>query len=231
MDWKAKVLSSRTRLALIIFALALVLAVGACSRIGKNSQPSGANVKQSAPVSPRELLAKQPDFQAVEGFSEFEAIGGIGVPMKVAKKGGYYRSETEIMVFFHKLGQPPIQYWRPAKIFVDDPPRRNARWYDDASEAEIFAQAEGVKFEIIGTEFVDGHECAKIAATKDHQTPGNKDDEATVFIYSAKDLQNLAIKTEVFLPDRKRIYVLKDISFEVPDDLFRVLSRYKKANV
>ena len=225
-------MKSSTRRTLIIFALTLVLHVGACSRVGKNSQPSGANLKQSAPISPRGLLAKQPDFQAVEGFSEFEAIGGISLPMKVAKKGGYYRRESDIMVFFHKLGQPPIRYWRPAKIFVDDPPPKNApRWYDNASEAEIFAQAEGVKFELVGTEFVDGYECAKIEATKDTKTPGNKDDEVTVFIYSAKDLHNLAIKTEVFLPDRRRIYVLKDISFEVPDDLFKVLSRYRKANV
>jgi len=220
-----------TRFTLIITALTLVLPSGACSKVGKKSQPAVANLKQDVALSPREILAKQPDFNAVESFSEFEAIGGVSVSMKVAKKGEYYRRETEIMVFFDKPGQPTIQYWRPAKIFVDDPPTRAPRWYDHASEAEIFVEAEGVKFEIVGTESVDGHECAKIKASKENRIASNKDDEVTVFIYSAKDLHNLAIKTEVFLPDRRRTYVLKDISFEVSDDLFKVLSRYKKTNV
>ena len=215
---------------LISFALVSVfLLSAACSQTEKPISIANGDTNQPKPepsISPREILAKQPDFVAEEFYSSFERLHGHSFVNKVAKKGEYYRREGTIMVFFDKAGEPTLRYWRPAKIFVDDPPpKQPPSWYESADNAEIFAQTEGVRFEVIGIEEVEGHECIKIKAIAESEAQTEEKDKTTVFLYAAKDLQNLVIATELFLPDRKTKYVLKNISFDVPDSLFKVLAR------
>jgi len=181
---------------------------------------------------PRELLLKQPDFTAEEIVSEFEpARGGYSLAIKFAKKGEYYRRESDIMVDFDKFGQPTIRYWRPARIFV--PPSKDntpPKWYEHAANPEIFAKTEGISFEDAGAEVVNGRECLKVKATKQGAAPTSEEAKEVVILYVAKDLQNLVIKTEISLVDRKRTSFLRNISFDVPDELFKVLARYKPSN-
>ncbi len=178
----------------------------------------------------RELLLKQPDFTAEEVFSEFEPArgGGFSLAMKFAKKGEYYRRESDIMVFFYKFGQPTIRYRRPARIF-DPPPKDDTPpvWHEQAYNPEIFAKTEGIAFQGDGAELVEGHDRLRIKATKQDASPASEEAKEVVFLYAAKDLQNLVIKTEVILVDRERIFFLRNISFDVPDKLFKALARYK----
>ncbi len=217
----------------VYFVLLFVIMLNtACTQTQKPMPSTSADTnlpKQEPSFSPREILAKQPDFVAEEFSSSFERLHGHSFVTKIAKKGVYYRREGPIMVFFDKAGEPTLSYWRPAKIFVNDPPAKQPlAWYDNASNAEIFAQTEGVKFEVVGKEKVEGHECLKIKASAESEAQAEEKDKTKVFLYAATDLRNLVIATELFLPDRKTRYVLKSISFEVPDDLFKVLARRPK---
>ena len=180
----------------------------------------------------RELLLKQPNFTAEEIVSEFEPGrgGGYSLAMKFAKKGEYYRRESDIMVFFYKFGQPTIRYWRPARVF-DHPSRDNVppMWHEQAENPEIFAKTEGIAFQSSGAEVIEGHDCLLIKATKQGASPTSEEAKEVVFLYAAKDLQNLVIKTEVILVDRKRISFVRNISFDVPDKLFKALARLERS--
>lgn len=218
-------------LAHLILIVAILLNA-ACSRTEKPASVASdyTNPPQQEPsVSPRDILSRQPDFVAEEFYFSFERFHGHSSVNKVAKKGEYYRREGPIMVFFDKAGEPTLRYWRPAKIFIDDPPSKfPPSWYENASNAEIFAQDEGVRFEVVGTEEIEGHKCLKIKACSESEAQAEEKDRAMIFLYAAKDLHNLVIMTELVLPDRKTTYVLKNISFDVPDDLFKVLARRRK---
>lgn len=178
--------------------------------------------------SARELLATQPDFIADEFYASFETAGhGHSYTFRVAKKGEWYRSASDITAAFSSYAEPNVRYFLKAKIF-DSPPRAKEKrvWYGSAQNPAILAQEQGVLFEALGEETVDGHNCLKIRATNP-----NVREEVTVLLYAAKDLKNLVIRTEMSFPDRKTTFLLKNISFDVPENLFKVLARRPKANI
>lgn len=173
---------------------------------------------QAQATSPRELLAKQPDFVAEEIIFSAEEHGAHGhvsgheLLFKKAKKGKFYRTDTGVAVFFE-----------------DATKAADGFWFEGAQYAELFARKEGVRFEFAGTERVQGHECTKIKATREAKQSkaeqeakrSKPDEEEVVYFYLAKDLRNLVIATQVFTPRRKTSYVLRNISFDVPAALFK----------
>ena len=210
----------------------------ACSQ--RNKPASLTNRKEESSVLAHDILAKQPDFVAEERITFLKDSNDYSSNVyKVAKKGEYYRSDypaipTPTIVSFNKYGQPTLCYYPFEKKFMacvydDEPPSNPPEWSWYISEAEILAKYQNVKFEVVGTEVIDGHECTKIKATEINNE--NKKDDATVFLFAAKDLQNLVIKTEHIHPNSTYIrttYMLKNISFDVPDDLFKELASYRK---
>lgn len=169
----------------------------------------GGAFAQTRATSPRELLAKQPDFVAeeivfsAEQHGEHGHVSGHELLFKKAKKGKFYRMDTGVAVFFEDATKPG-----------DGP------WFEGAQYAESFAGKEGVSFEVAGTERVQGHECTKIKATRGAKD-NKPDEEEAVYFCVAKDLRNLVIATQVITPRRRTTYVLKNISFDVPAALFQ----------
>ncbi len=66
---------------------------------------------------------------------------------------------------------------------------------------------------------MQGYECVKIKATK--KVKGMSRDDEEVYFHVAQDLRNLVIATQVITPGRRTSYVLRNISFDVPADLFK----------
>jgi len=79
----------------------------------------------------------------------------------------------------------------------------------------------------VGTEKVSDQECIKIKAAKEGAVDQGEDKAEAVYFYVAKGMQNLVVATEIFLPNRRTSYVLRNISFKVPDGLFHEVSNRK----
>jgi hypothetical protein len=210
----------------------------ACSE--RNKPTPFANTTEESSVPARDILANQPDFVAEEHITFLKDSNDYSSDVyKVAKKGEYYRSDypttpTPTILRFNKYGEPTLCYYPFEKKFmpcvhIDEPPSNPPEWFWYIPDAEILAKYQNVRLEVIGAEVVEGHECTKIKATEINSE--SKKDEATVFLYAAKDLRNLVIKTEHFHPHstyKGTTYMLRNISFDVPDDLFKVLASYRK---
>jgi hypothetical protein len=225
----------------IVAALLFILLLYWCLACSDRGKPKPfANTTEVNSVPARDILVKQPDFVAEEHITSLKDSNDYSSDVyKVAKKGEYYRNDypaipTPTIVRFNKYGEPTLCYYPFEKKFmpcvdIDEPPSNPPEWFWYISDAEILAKYQNVRFEVIGAEVVDGHECIKIKATEINSE--SKKDEATVFLYAAKDLRNLVIKTEYFHPHstyKRTTYMLRNISFDVPDDLFEVLASYRK---
>lgn len=168
-----------------------------------------SSLAQLKATTPRELLAKQPDFVAEEIIFSVEEHGPHGhvsgheLASRKAKKGKFYRTDTGVATFFEDATKPG-----------------GGLWFEGAQYAESFAGKEGIKFEFAGTERVREYECIKVKATRDTKEKKPVEDEV-VYFYVAKDLRNLVIATQVFTPKRKTTYVLRNISFDIPAGLFK----------
>lgn len=203
----------------------------------------GSGVCAQEPVSPVELLGRQPDFVAEEIISSVEQHGATGqvsgykLLFKRAKQGKFYRTETGTVTLFKDATKPD-----------------GGLWFEGAQYVESFVRKEGIKFEAVGTEQVQGHNCIKIKATQeakvttpDHEAKGAKPareakkakpdhkakrakpgEEEAVYFYVAQDLRNLVIAIQVFTPRRSTSYVLRNISFDVPADLFKDAATHVK---
>ena len=179
--------------------------------------------------SAREILANQPDFMGEETVMDFEPAigGGFSATSKIAKKGSTYRRDNGFFIFLSKPNQPTLRLDPKSKTYDELPVTENDRflWYSHADDVEIFAKKEKIKFEVAGTETVDGHECVKIKATPEAQS--SKGEEA-IYFYAAKDLRNVVVRIEIVIPNRTTAYTLKNITFKVHDDLFKIPARYKR---
>ena len=206
-----------------MLAVSLCIATHACARRNLVSR----RVPDVVAPSPQKILAAQPDFVADEISGDFETMGGTTFPFKLAKKGEWYRTASDLAVVFSSAEEPDVRYFLKAKTF-DLPPRDKAMraWHSHAQFPAILAQDQTVNFETVGDETVDGHPCAKIRVTKP-----NNNDGVVVLLYAAKDLKNLVVLTEVTRPDRRQTFHLRNVSFDVPDNLFNVLARRPRANI
>ena len=211
---------------LIVACLAATPALGSgCASSPGHQHPKSQSSTQATPdtLQLREILANQPDFLAEEIFSEFEprVHGGFSLGNKLAKKGDCYRSESDGSVWFFCLHKPNV-YFNPRKKTFREVPDNDVKWYQHGSHVQALVNEQNLTFEEVGAEVIDGHDCRKIKVsrtTRDANDP-------TVFFYTAKDLRNLVIVVEVNLSDRTNRYVLRNVSFEVPNELFAPIERY-----
>ena len=207
----------------------------ACTQPANPSQANNSPIDQvnekSKPVIPRDILTHQPDFTAEEVFSEFEprVHGGFSLVTKIAKKGNCYRSELDGDVDYFRPNMPIVSYHPKRKRYTEIPPSDDSKWHLNINYVEIFASEENIQFEELGTQVVQGHECIKIKAST--KGTSSQDRDETALFYAAKDLRNLVIAIEVNLSDRTDRYILRNISFAVPDKLFAPIENYKPNRV
>ena len=213
--------SIRTSVALL--AVSICIGTLGCGRRNVVS----TTVQVVATPSPQTILAAQPDFVAEELSGDFETMGGTTFPFKLAKKGEWYRTATDVAVIFSSAEEPDVRYFVKAKTF-DLPQSNKAKraWHAQAQFPALLARDQAVNFEMLGDETIDGHPCARIRATKP-----NENDAVVVLLYAAKDLKNLVILTNVTRPGRRQTFHLRNVSFDVPDNLFTVLARRPRANL
>lgn len=190
-------------------------------------QTSKSQIKQANQRHLRELLANQPDFVADEILFSAEKRGSLGfasghrLVFKRAKKDEYYRLDTGVVIVYTDAGNRSFKYdARRKKLELDTEPDAKEDWYEGANNPSFFSKKQGVKFEVVGTEKIQEHECTKIRATKEGAVVKNGETEE-VYFYVAKDLKNLVLATEILLPNRRTSYVLTNISFDVPATLFK----------
>lgn len=217
----------------ILCALLLAFNLCACAQAQDATTSVAASERASDAADPREWLAKQPDFVAEEIYFSTEKRGEMGfvsghqLLFKKAKQGEYYRSDTGFVVIYFDAENRTFDFNPKSKKWEEQPERSaNKEWYDGAENPPYFAGKQGVKYEILGTEKVAEHDCLKIKATKEGAPPKGEDEEEAVYFYVAKEMRNLVIATRIFLPRRRTSYVLRNISFNVPDKLFKeILNR------
>lgn len=181
----------------------------------------------SKPTSPRELLASQPDFVADEILFSAEKRGSLGfasghrLVFKKAKKDEYYRLDTGVVIVYTDAGNRSFKYdAKRKKLELDTEPDAEEDWYEGADNPMFFSKKQGVKFEVVGTEKIQEHDCTKIRATKEDAIAKDGETEE-VYFYVAKDLKNLVLATEILLPNRRTSYILTNVSFNVPATLFK----------
>lgn len=75
---------------------------------------------------------------------------------------------------------------------------------------------------------IEGYQCLKVRATKRELNNEIEENQRIIF-YIAQGLNNLVVQTEVITPHWRAVYTLKNISFDVPDELFQTPSNYNKA--
>jgi hypothetical protein len=221
---------------LLPIACALLLAlISACANNAQSTKPSTNEASQGAiTTSPREMLAKQPDFVAEEILFSAEARGGMGfvsghqLLFKKAKRGEFYRRDTGIVVIYFDSENRTLRYDDKSKR-LEEQKDANQRddWYDGAENPQYFAKKKGITYSVVGTEKVSDQECVKIKAAKEGAVDQGEDKAEAVYFYVAKGMQNLVIATEILLPNRRTSYLLRNISFKVPDGLFHEVSKRK----
>lgn len=186
----------------------------------------------------RRLLAAQPDFTANLSCLNYEDIfgHGFGESIKTAKKGDWYRHESETFIDYFVPGQPPVRYslkTRRYEPFLGD--AENHLWFMSVESPALLARDETLNFEIVEKETIDfeingkteKRELIKIKVTGETAVGGDYD-KAVAFLYVAPHLQNLVVKTELVFPKGGRNCTLRNISFVVPGGLFTKFDRYRR---
>jgi len=194
--------------------------------------------KQSGDGAARGLIAVQPDFTADASCLNYENIAGhgFGESAKSAKKGDWYRHESETFIDYFTPGEPAVRYTFKNKkynAFTGD--AENHLWFMSVESPALLALDKSLKFEIVGRETVEfkiagktgKHEQIKIKVTGE-TTIGGDWDKAVAFLYVAPDLKNLVVKTELMFPKGGRNCTLRNISFAVPDGLFTTFATYRR---
>ncbi len=146
-----------------ILPLALVCASitsgASCARgrVGARAAEPLDHAESGQNVSPRELLAAQPDFVAYESCTSVEGAHGHGLGLRVAKKGRWYRRETDIVAAFSSAEEPYLRYLLKAKIFdTPETMRRRRAWFENAANAAVLAaQMLALKHDDIRTRYED----------------------------------------------------------------------------
>lgn len=191
-------------------------------------------------LEPRRLLAAQPDYRANASCLRYEKRFGHGYTesLKSAKKGDFYRSESKTYIDYFSSDAPPVRYsFKTKKFEVFSGDAENHLWFTKIESSALLAADETLKFEIVGRESVDfetngktkKHELIKIKVTGETTIGGDGDwDKAEAFLYVAPDLKNLVVKTELFFPKAGRNCTLREISFDVPEEIFKQFDQYRR---
>lgn len=172
----------------------------------------------------RELIANQPDFGAdLEFFVAEHKIGGAyGFAYRVVRKGKRFREESQFWIFVGEIGKRTARLFPPSKSYDDMEPPRAASMNEGGllSNPNILLADGGTTLTALGKQKIEGHDCIKIEATR-------KDRPEKIYLFAARDLKNLIILTQIIGPEKSTTARLRDITFDVPDDLVQIPSDYK----
>ena len=146
---------------------------------------------------------------------------GYSTSYGVSKKGSTYRLDRKVVISFERQGEPSLLFYPRSREYFESP--RLGIWFENAFSPGLAAlDAPNLVFERVGETEFDGHRCLKI------QMSNKGDASAKIIYYVAEDLRNLVIKIEFVGLFGTKTYTLKDISFEVSNELFRPPSDYKR---
>jgi hypothetical protein len=178
---------------------------------------------------PKDIIANQPDFTAVESYFSARSISGFSVAGKVARKGKKYRYDTGFVVVISELNKPLLRLNQDmtyeetvgiVKPFVSPTAPLNP--------TDLLGFTD-ISFDALGTIMLDGEKLLKIQAK-------SKEFAQEVFLYANLNKKNLITIIQIISPQRSGIQRLHEISFEVPDALFdisgyRLLPKYNWSKV
>jgi hypothetical protein len=189
---------------------------------GARAQTAGRVHILQDPESLRRMLARQPNYTAMQQFLFSEGFGGFGANSKVAKMGNRQVAVTEDTIFISESGKPTIKVFPKRKEYAEMPFEKGD---DFAVSPEGLAARSDVSFKSLGREKVGKYTCIKIEATyKDKKLK-----EMKFLFWAAPELKNLVIRTEISLGRQVRfLTLLEDISLSVDEELLRVPAGYKK---
>lgn len=172
----------------------------------------------------RELIARQPDFGAdLEFFVAEHNIGGAhGFAYKVVRKGKRFREESKFWVFVGEVGIRTARLFPPSKSYDDMEPPRGESMEEGGllSNPNILLADAGMALSALGKLEIEGHSCLKIEASR-------KDQPEKIYLYAARDLKNLIIVTQIIGPEKSTIARLRNVTFDLPDDLVQIPSDYR----
>ncbi|MDQ3800148.1 MAG: hypothetical protein M3384_11890 [Acidobacteriota bacterium] len=180
-------------------------------------------------LSPRDIVANQPDFTAIESYFSARSVSGFSAAGKVARKGKKYRYDTGFVVVISEPNKPRLRLNQDktyeeiagiAKPFISATAPLNP--------TDLLGFAD-ISFDALGTVMLDGEKLLKIQAK-------SKEFAQEVFIYANLNKKNLITIIQILSPQRSSIQRLHEISFEVPNTLFdvsgyRLLPKYNWSKV
>lgn len=172
-------------------------------------------------LSPRDIVANQPDHVADLSFFVGEGFGGFGGAERQARKGNRYRDESQFWIFVGELGKPAARLFPRYKTYDDLEPPRNSSSDSEPLDPQVLTLEADRTFTSLGTVLIDGHKCLKI------RTERKSRPEQQIYLYAARDLENLIIVAQVIAPRRSMSQRLTNISLNVPSGLVEIPSDYK----
>jgi hypothetical protein len=214
----------------VTFLNAHVTFVGDEFQTGKTGAPQ---------LSPREILMIQPDFMAEILVTNFDLPKGAIRHVMSARKGTNYREDrtapplsclpddfNQLLAgrqeIVRRAGHSTVWLFPDAKkyLVIEDLSANSES--DNLMGAVVKGVLrEHVSFDNVGKEIVAGHECLKIRAVMDG---GLK----VAFIYVDPNLNNLVVRVEDSGIFFNGIISLRNISLDVPTDLFEVPADFKE---
>jgi hypothetical protein len=213
------------RIGVILTLLLACTCLSACREGIGNSMASRRRADTHGSL--KQLIDRQPDFTAKESLHfpeqyQIKKFEGFSTSYSVSKKGLTYRRDRGAVISYEWPDKPALLFYPRSREYIESP--RLGIWFENAFSPGLDAlDAPNLVFEKVGETELDGHKCIKIKLS-------NKDDaSATIIYYVAIDLQNLVIRIEFVDLFGTRTYTLKDISFDVPSELFQLPSGYKRS--
>jgi hypothetical protein len=168
----------------------------------------------------RDIISNQPDFIADLSFSLVEHLGAHGNSKRIARKGSRYRIETENRVIVGEIGIRAVSLDLEAKLYDDMQMPTVQASEPSMLSLKTWSQNLDIAFSALGNVQIDGHKCTKIEAAR-------KGEERKVYLYVARDLNNLVILVRLIDSKTSEIQELRNISLQVPDSLVEIPAEFK----
>lgn len=165
-------------------------APGNTSTANANANTAAIDPSKFAPGTAEYVLTHQPDYQADVTVK----TGALTYTGKVGKSGENWRFETAIPVIgnsvtFVRAGQPVVVVLPEKKQYIEYPASQDGADLNPiASTIKGLAQ-QGITFEKIGNEVVDGQPTTKWRGTKAGET-------GEMIVYSADNLKGLIVRID-----------------------------------
>jgi len=172
-------------------------------------------------INAGDLILNQPDFVADITYFRSEVVSGGGGSMRIARKENRYREESEFWTFIDESGKPAARLFPENKTYDDlEPVHNHSVNCSFPFDPKTLAFEPGITFKLLGTVIIDGQRSLKIGARR-------KAKSEEIYLYAARDLNNLILVAQVIKPGCRFIQRLSNISLEVPSNLVEIPHDYK----